>query len=137
MPNPVPDYADLVGKPFMWGGRGPEHYDCYGLLMEMFARAGKPIRQFSSTSDLIAIANMMESHGSTWVETACAPGVCVAFKMPVKQGDKWVRRITHVGFMVSNDRMIHTWEQSGGVVRERLDIWRPRIAGFYVPGEMA
>lgn len=34
------DIADLVGKPYMAGGRGDTGYDCYGLTMEVSKRKG-------------------------------------------------------------------------------------------------
>ena len=33
----------LVGKPFVWGGRGPGSYDCLGLVREFRRRAGMPV----------------------------------------------------------------------------------------------
>jgi cell wall-associated NlpC family hydrolase len=31
----------LVGKPFQWQGRGPDGYDCWGLVREALQRLGK------------------------------------------------------------------------------------------------
>ncbi len=33
----------LVGAPFKFGGRGPDSYDCWGLLLEALRRLGKPL----------------------------------------------------------------------------------------------
>ena len=33
---------DLRGKPFRWQGRGPDAYDCWGLVIEVLARRGLP-----------------------------------------------------------------------------------------------
>jgi cell wall-associated NlpC family hydrolase len=32
--------SDLIGKPFKDGGRGPDSYDCYGLVKEVYHRLG-------------------------------------------------------------------------------------------------
>jgi peptidoglycan DL-endopeptidase RipA len=32
-----------LGKPYLWGGAGPEAYDCSGLTMEAWAHAGVPL----------------------------------------------------------------------------------------------
>jgi cell wall-associated NlpC family hydrolase len=32
----------LVGRPFVWAGRGPEGFDCWGLVLEARRRAGLP-----------------------------------------------------------------------------------------------
>jgi hypothetical protein len=37
----------------------------------------------------------------------------------------------HCGYLLDPNRMIHTWKKSGGVTIERLEIWKPRIKGFY------
>ena len=31
---------DLIGKPFQYGGRGPDEYDCLGLCIEIYKRLG-------------------------------------------------------------------------------------------------
>lgn len=33
---------DLQGKPFRWQGRGPDAFDCWGLVIEVLARRGLP-----------------------------------------------------------------------------------------------
>jgi peptidoglycan DL-endopeptidase CwlO len=32
-----------LGKPYLWGGAGPDSYDCSGLTMQAWARAGVPL----------------------------------------------------------------------------------------------
>lgn len=32
-----------IGKPYQWGGAGPDSYDCSGLTMDAWARAGVPL----------------------------------------------------------------------------------------------
>ena len=32
--------SDLIGKPFKWGARGPDAYDCAGLTEEVLSRYG-------------------------------------------------------------------------------------------------
>ena len=38
--NLVIDVSDLIGKPFAWGGLGPDGYDCFGICKEVAKRAG-------------------------------------------------------------------------------------------------
>lgn len=33
----------VLGAPFVWGGRGPDSYDCWGLVVEVYRRMGRPI----------------------------------------------------------------------------------------------
>ena len=34
------NYTDLLGKPFKLGARGPDEYDCWGLVLEIGKRCG-------------------------------------------------------------------------------------------------
>ena len=34
---------DLIGKPYEGGGRGPDSYDCYGLVVEVESRMGRRV----------------------------------------------------------------------------------------------
>lgn len=46
----VLDYARAqVGKPYAWGGEGPRAYDCSGLILAAFARAGYAMPRFSGS----------------------------------------------------------------------------------------
>jgi cell wall-associated NlpC family hydrolase len=42
-------YADLLGKPFADGGRGPDSFDCVGLAIEVQRRRGLDIPDFVSS----------------------------------------------------------------------------------------
>jgi hypothetical protein len=33
----------LLGAPFCWGARGPDAFDCWGLVLEVLRRRGEPI----------------------------------------------------------------------------------------------
>ncbi|AYN39450.1 hypothetical protein D9753_11575 [Streptomyces dangxiongensis] len=42
------DYAlDQLGKPYRWGARGPDAYDCSGLTSQAWSRAGTPLPRTS------------------------------------------------------------------------------------------
>ena len=41
-------YAEQqLGKPYLWGGAGPDAYDCSGLVMQAYASAGISIARTS------------------------------------------------------------------------------------------
>ena len=44
------DYIDLIGKPFSPGGRGPDNYDCYGLVKELYRRSGIELPEYAYDS---------------------------------------------------------------------------------------
>lgn len=113
----------LVGVPFVYGGRGPESFDCYGLIMECASRSGIVLPDFGFTSDQALASAMMGATMPQWALTPPAGSAIVLMRTG--------RYICHVGFMLDEDRMIHTWEHSGGVTIQRIQEWKHRIVGFY------
>lgn len=118
------DYADLIGVPFEYGGRGPEKFDCWGLLMALNSRVhGVTLPDFRSVSQVPRIAKIMRENMSQWRPIEPRPGSSILFEI---EGFG-----AHVGFQVDDYNFLHTWEDSGGVLRERLDFWQHRNLGHY------
>jgi len=117
------DADALIGVPFAYGGRGPDQYDCYGLVMECSRRCGITLPDFGFADNQALVASMMGVTMPQWQDTPCAPGAIVLLRV-----GKWV---SHVGYMLDADRMIHTWDKSGGVTVQRIEDWKQRIVGFY------
>ncbi len=115
---------DLMGAPFEYGGRGPERYDCYGLLMEMYKRSGLAIPDYGSSSQGAEIIAMMLGKVNEWKEIDPRPGCTLLIKLPMSM---------HVGFLLPHKKFIHTTKSTGGVTIERLRDWTRRILGYYEP----
>lgn len=79
-----------LGEPYLWGGEGPDAWDCSGLTMKAWAAAGEKLTHYT---------------GSQWKETKrvaiadLAPGDLVFFG---KTSDS----IHHVGLYVGDGKMI-------------------------------
>lgn len=116
-------YLDLLGKPFQFDGRGPDSYDCYGLVMEMLRRDGVEIPDYKNPRDLARVAAMMACEVEYWRECEKRPGSVVLLRVG--------RHISHVGYVLDERRFLHTWEESGGVLVEKLETWKRRIVGYY------
>lgn len=115
----------LVGVPFLYGGRGPDSFDCYGLIMHiMREKHGIVIPDFRSSADQGVIMAKIAVGVQDWKKVEPAPETVVCFRIG--------GYLSHVGYMLNETQMIHTWEKSGGVVIERLDAWKQRNAGHYV-----
>jgi cell wall-associated NlpC family hydrolase len=119
-------YADLIGTPFEYGGRGPQAFDCWGLVMECYRRVhGVVLPDLRSPSDpavqAAMAATMMQQ--TCWERVSPAPGAIVALRVG--------RLITHVGFALEDDKLIHAWKQTGGVTVNPIAVWQHRIEGFY------
>lgn len=84
------DFAEAqIGKPYQWGGAGPDSYDCSGLVMVAWEKAGVELPHSSQDQyDLttrISIANLL-------------PGDLVFFGTPTD--------VYHVGLYIGNGKMI-------------------------------
>ena len=64
---------DLIGLPFMWGGRGPDSYDCFGLVREVQRRRGINLPDRPSPQAMDFQAAMADSIASRWTEPLCKP----------------------------------------------------------------
>lgn len=130
---PFTDYHDLLGKPFEYDGRGPDSYDCWGLMAECFRRhQGIELPDYAvpagdGPARQSAIADVMKEELRSrriWVPSRGS-----------NIGDGVLFRIkgfgSHVGYIVARDRFIHVWEGSGMVHVERLSMWGHRMIGCY------
>lgn len=114
---------DLIGIPFEYGGRDGNSLDCYGLVLEMLKRSDKIIPpDYGCPKDKKRIAAMMSITSQSWKKIDKKIGAVLLVRLP---------NTAHVGYMISNNKFIHTWEDSGGVTIEKVSEWENRIIGFY------
>lgn len=104
----------LLGIPFEWGGRGPDTYDCWGLVEEALRRLGRTLPvTYMELDQASASARMVDEVASGRWERAQVPDV----------GDVAVlstnRVIHHVGLLLP-DGVLHTTERRGAVIQREL-----------------
>jgi cell wall-associated NlpC family hydrolase len=127
--------TDLIGAPFIDGGRGPEGYDCWGLVCEVFRREGiilRDYREFSlSCHDSEGFSGIFSDEAGRWTrreppDIPIPAVVTIRFNHPVF--------VNHVGVYVGDGKFLHTRDKTGACI-ERIDAphWRNRIEGFYTP----
>lgn len=109
-------FTDLIGKPFEALGRGPDGYDCWGLVMEVSKRFGQEVPDYGiDPGDLKAIH-------SKYYEVELEYDVV---NVP-KEGDivlyKRMDGGLHFGIMINSSKMIHV-SRSLGV--HKIDIHNP------------
>jgi cell wall-associated NlpC family hydrolase len=120
-------FADLLGKRWLEGARGPDAYDCVGLVLEIQRRRGIPVPEYVSSE---AEFHRQFGQDASFAECprleAAQPGCIVLLKMGANQH--------HLGVMVDRYRMVHTAEGSQGVCIERVldPRWARRIVGYYL-----
>lgn len=124
--------ADLVGKQFKDGGRGPDSFDCWGLTLEVFKRYKIRLPDYQiSCHNTAAVNGEMERQRSEWRrctgEIPVPALVAIAFEPGIVQ---------HSGVYIGSGQFIHAYEKTGNVVINRIHdvFWRRAIEGFYVPG---
>lgn len=123
----VPDYTDLLGKPFAYGGRGPGEYDCYGLAIELYRRSGVTLPDYTSTSDPAVQGALFTDGAEKYFERVSIPRPMDIALLRVARGG-W-----HCGVVVDGyERFVHIMERCS-VAREELHdpVWKNRIVGIY------
>lgn len=113
---------DLIGKPFKYGGRGPDSYDCWGVVMEMMRRNGVSVPDYGHATDHRTIAAMMLGAKPQWEPCKPQPGALLLIRVKGLH--------CHVGFQVAENYFIHAME-APGVCVERISLWENKIEGFY------
>lgn len=124
--------ADLIGRPFFDGGRGPGAFDCWGLCMEAFRRFGYelpeyPIGAFESEK----IHETITEDRHKWQELPFPSRPCLVL---MRLGT--VDLVNHCGVYLGNSLMLHTRKKTGSVV-ERINtpVFKAIIKGFVTPPE--
>ena len=91
-----------VGKKYVWGGTGPDAYDCSGLVLKAWASAGVSLPRTSqqqfTVGTSVAIANLQ-------------PGDVVFY----------YSGISHDGIYIGNGQIVHAANPSDGVTIDRVD----------------
>lgn len=118
-------YADLIGKPFRDGARGPDAFDCWGLLQVVLRRMGHSPTDFPSDPSLLFQA-ITDEWQAVEHASQVQPGDGILLRSP-DPAYQW-----HVGVVISPGHFLHTVRDVNACIgRYDLQPWRRRIAGFY------
>ena len=121
-------WRDLTGKPFVEGARGPDSYDCFGLLLELFRRRGIVILDHSYGADPREREARLLRGLTSWIPCEIRPGAGLLFREKGIAG--------HVGVALDEDRFLHAAEYIGQVGIGFLSRgWRSRLIGAYEPSQ--
>ena len=108
-----------VGKPYLWGGTGPDAFDCSGLVMMAYRTAGISLERTSQ--DQWATEQRVPA-------SAVQPGDLVFFA----GSDGTTTSPGHVGLVIGNGKMIEAYA-TGFPIRVASYIGRGAV-GFTQPG---
>lgn len=114
-------YIDLLGKPY-----GPDGYDCYSLVRELYKRLDIELPEFISTDDRCLIHQMINENRILFENLEKSEPYCIVLftiRPPF---------ISHIGMVLEDcNSFIHV-AKGINVSVERLDslLWKNRIKGF-------
>lgn len=122
---------DLVGLPFVNGGRDPDvGLDCWGLVMAVFKRYGVDLMDFAVDAFAFRAINTLIGEATisvAWEEVykPCdgdAPLVVLIRIHPIL--------VTHAGVFIGHNRVIHTIENTNTVI-SKVGVLGNHIVGYY------
>lgn len=118
-------YKDLLGKEFEYGGRGPDSYDCLGLIYIMMERLNIILPSKVSIIDRHLRSTALEDSRSMFNRIQkMEPGCIVAFNV--------AGLVAHVAVALDHNRFIHCQNKKRVCIEKVNDLkWSKRVEGFY------
>jgi len=121
---------DMIGKPFVWGGRGPDSYDCGGVVNEVLNRIGIIYPDEVTPSIEASAYDKLKQHKNNYWKRQSIEGLPDA-KMGVlmQNGETW-----HVGIVLDMfGNFIHIREKSHVCINNTTSSpWKHFILGYYI-----
>jgi len=104
-----------LGKPYVWGGTGPDGFDCSGLMQTIFAENGIGIPR--GAKDQYKEARKIE-------RKELRPGDLIFF-------ETYAKGVSHVGIWVGDGKFLHAESSDAGVTITPVSIpyWDNRYCG--------
>ena len=105
-----------VGKPYVWGGKGPDAFDCSGLTQAAWAHAGVTDLGRHPQPD-------PRRHARSPTSPPSHPATCCS--SPARSGRRAVPR--HVGIYVGNGLVVDARSAARGVIISSVLDWRTEV----------
>ena len=111
--NVVRASIDLLGKTYKNGGRGPDAFDCSGLVYYVYRRVGVILPATAEEQGRVGVGVSRES---------ILPGDLVVFK---------IKRDFHVGIVLNEREFVHASNSRGVAIDDlSLPYWTRSLQGF-------
>jgi hypothetical protein len=107
-----------VGKPYVWGAKGPNAFDCSGLVQAAWAAAGVAISAgtTSEVHDGIPVGSLHQVQPG---DLLFIPGSLGTARNP-----------GHVGMYAGSGIVVNAYDDKHGVILESLDKWAPQVVAI-------
>jgi hypothetical protein len=105
---------DLIGKAHQRGGRGPDAFDCWGVVLVLAERSGIVVPPDWASRDMTRSEQRALMAGEAMRRTDRLPG-------PVDRAIAYSESAAHVGFVLGR-RIIHS-VRGAGVVSWPFGLW--------------
>lgn len=119
----------LLGAKFVWGGRGPNEFDCWGLVIEIYRRMGIELldQWQDQVENHLEISKIYEAYSKSplWLKNdSLLIGSVIALSTHFK--------IHHIGVLTPWGVM-HTTKGIGAIIQDEIALKRSRykILGSY------
>ena len=121
------EIQDLIGKEFKYFGRGPDYFDCWGLVVECSKRAGIFLPEYRTYIDTMLRSNYITVCKNHFEKLDSPEPYCVVtFKLHRNL-------ITHCGFVLEDKKSFIHIMRKRKVSVEKLDskVWQTTCDGYY------
>ncbi|GLY43021.1 lipoprotein [Amycolatopsis sp. NBRC 101858] len=107
-----------LGKPYVWGAKGPDAYDCSGLMLAAWAAAGVgiPAGTISQVHAGHAVASIQQVQPG---DLLFIPGALGTAQVP-----------RHVGMYAGHGLIVDAYDTDTGVILEPLSAWTSKIVAI-------
>jgi NlpC/P60 family protein len=107
-----------LGKPYVWGAKGPNAYDCSGLMLASWAAAGVgiPAGTVSQVHAGHAVASIQQVQPG---DLLFIPGALGTARVP-----------RHVGMYAGHGLIVDAYDTGTGVIVEPLSAWTSKIVAI-------
>lgn len=124
--------AELVnqydGKPFAHKGRGPDAFDCWGLIIDAYASKGVAVFDLEDYEVEWARRGkniILDNYYENWQKvTAPMVGDVILFHYPRPDS-----KVQHAGIFLEYGRFIHA--ANIGIIQSTIHEWKDRVHGYY------
>lgn len=123
--------AELIGRPYRNGARGPAAFDCWGLCMHIAEKTGTPLPDLNVPDDPQARAELIQQQRGRFRPLRRAVAGCLVLFRII--GDRNVVK-WHIGTVLPDrQHFIHTTGKLGvHIASLNRQPWKLFLEGFYI-----